>query len=111
MVEVQRGLKLLGLSLVVLLSACDDNNLDSLKGPKSGKVSGLMCNDLEILLAARETEIVRSAMLENGKCKNVRYAKQVQVSRTVMMPTDGKYSQILWPKGDEKYWIRTDRIK
>jgi len=111
MIQFWRGLKLLSLSLVVLLSACEENNLDTLKGPKSGKVSGLMCNDLDILLAARDTEIVRNAMLENGKCKSVRYAKEVQVSRTIMMPTDGKYSQIQWPTDNKKYWVRTDKIK
>ena len=111
MIKFQHGIKLLSLSLVFLLSACDDNNLNSLKGPESGRVSGLMCNDLEILLTARENDIVRNVMLENGKCINTRYAKKVKVERTVMMPTDGKYSQILWPKNDGKYWVRTDDIK
>jgi len=101
----------LSFTLLFLLPACGDSNLDTLDGPKSGKVSGLVCYDLQILLAAREQDVVRTAMVENGKCKNVRYAKQVKVERTVMMPTDGKYSQILWLQGDEKYWVRTDRIK
>jgi len=27
------------------------------------------------------------------------------------MPADGKYSQILWPKDDKKYWVRTEEIR
>ena len=111
MIKFQCGIKLLILSLVFLLPACDGKNLNSLEGPKSGKVSGLLCNDLQVLLTAREQEVVRNVMLEHGKCIDVKYAKKVKVARTIMMPTDGKYSQVLWPKKDEKYWVRTDEIK
>ena len=99
------------LLIVLLLVACNDNSLNSLKGPKSGKVSGLLCSKLEILTAAREKPAIQSALVAKGHCMDVRYAKKVKVVRTVMMPADGKYSQILWPKDDKKYWIRTAEIR
>lgn len=99
------------LLMVLVLTACSDNSLNSLKGPKSGKVSGLMCTKLEILTAAREQPSVQGALISKGHCLNERYAKKVKVIRTVMMPADGKYSQILWPKDDKKYWVRTEEIR
>lgn len=97
--------------IVLLLIACNDNSLNSLKGPKSGKVSGLLCNKLEILTAAREQPSVQGALIAKGHCMKVRSAKKVKVVRTVMMPADGKYSQILWPEDDKKYWVRTAEIR
>jgi len=110
MTEFQRIIKLAGLSLVLIVSACD-SNLNTLDGPKSGKVSGLMCTDLETMLAAREHDVVRTAMLDKGKCRDERNAMQVTVESTVMMPTDGKYSKIIWPKDGKAYWVRTEAIK
>ncbi len=112
MIKPHQGIKTPVLLLtVLLLTSCSDNSLNSLKGPKSGKVSGLLCNKLEILTAAREKTVIRDALIAKGHCINERYAKKVKVIRTVMMPADGKYSQILWPKDGKKYWVRTAEIR
>ncbi|MDH5435346.1 MAG: hypothetical protein OEX83_01185 [Gammaproteobacteria bacterium] len=99
------------LPLVLLLTSCDSNSLNSLQGPKSGKVSGLLCSKLEILTAARENPVIRNQLVSKGHCIDARNAMKVKVVRTVMMPSDGKYSQILWPKDDRKYWVRTEEMK
>lgn len=97
--------------IVLLLASCDTNSLNSLQGPKSGKVSGLLCEKLEILTAARETPVIRNQLIAKGHCIDARNAMKVKVIRTVMMPADGKYSQILWPKDEKKYWVRTEEMK
>ncbi|MBQ76196.1 MAG: hypothetical protein CMQ20_14415 [Gammaproteobacteria bacterium] len=99
--------------IVIACTACG-GSLDSLEGPKSGKVSGLVCNDLQLLLAAAEPA-VQYALIEQGKCIKIRSyaAKQVDIVRTVMMPGDQKYSQFELKEGagQQKMWIPTARIK
>ena len=98
--------------LFILLMACDGgNSLNSLNGPKTGKVSGLMCDKIENIAAAREKDIFREALISKGHCMERSSWVKVEVVRTVMMPADGKYSQIIWPKDDKKYWVRTEEIR
>ena len=98
---------------VILQVGCDSNSLDSLEGPSSGKVSGLLCDDLEILTAAQDSTVLQM-MIGSGKCVKIpsTKAKQVQVIRTVMMPGNGKYSQVEVnnESGTKKMWIKTASI-
>ena len=94
---------------LLLLSSCG-GDLNSVAGPSSGKVSGLVCNDLPLLSAARDS-VARRALVQQGSCREIRayQAKQVEVIRTVTLPADGKYSQFILQ--GEKLWVQTSRIR
>ncbi|MFP6805883.1 MAG: hypothetical protein VB957_01610 [Pseudomonadales bacterium] len=95
------------------LSACG-GSLNSLADPERGMVSGLVCNDLPLLLAATEPAIER-ALIQEGKCIKIRnyMPREVEFVRTVMMPGDGKYSQfeLETEHKTQKMWIQTVRAK
>lgn len=92
--------------------ACSDN-LNSLDGPSSGTVSGLVCNDLPSLTAVFEFPIIRDTYISEGKCLRLPRRKGVKVVRTVMMPGDGKYSQFETKVSGKtkKLWIKTSSIR
>ncbi len=99
--------------LIVVILGCD-GSLNSLEGPEEGMVSGLVCNDLPLLLAAVDPTVKR-ALIQDGKCLDIRsyMAKKVRFVRTVMMPGDGRYSQfeLEVKRKVQKMWIQTARIK
>lgn len=68
--------------------ACSDQ-LNSLDGPKSGTVSGLVCNELPTLTAVVEVPAIRGTFISEGKCLNLSRRVGVKVLRTVMVPGDG----------------------
>ena len=92
--------------------ACSDS-LNSMDGPKSGTVSGLVCNDLPTLAAVSEVPAIRNSLISEGKCSNLTRRAGVKVLRTVMMPGDGKYSQFeTTVRGNtKKLWARTSYIR
>ncbi|MBQ61650.1 MAG: hypothetical protein CMQ19_06190 [Gammaproteobacteria bacterium] len=104
----------MAVGLVLAICAGCGGSLDSLDGPKLGRVSGLVCNDLQLLLAAAEPA-VKAALIQEGKCIKIQSyaAKQVDVVRTVMMPGDQTYSQFELKdgRGQPKMWIPAVRIK
>lgn len=103
--------KMMGICLLGLLAGCSDS-LHTLDGPKSGKASGVLCDELEVLTAATDSTVLEM-MTASGRCFKFTNSKQVKVIRTVMMPGDGKYSQVSYSdKGkDRKLWIKTSSIK
>ena len=103
-------IKVIGICLLGWLVSCS-NSLDTLDGPKSGKASGLLCDQLEVLAAAADSSVLEM-MTASGRCLKFTNPKQVTVVRTVMMPGDGKYSQVRSDQGkDRKLWIKTSSIK
>ena len=92
--------------------ACSDN-LNSLDGPKTGTVSGLVCNDLPTLTAVFEFPAISNAYISEGKCLRLPRRVGVKVLRTIMMPGDGKYSQFetIVSGHTQRLWIKTSDIK
>lgn len=101
-------------TLCIALSgvACSDN-LNSLDGPSTGTVSGLVCGDLPSLAAVYEFPIIRDTYISEGKCLRLSRRAGVKVIRTIMMPGDGKYSQFEADVSGntKKLWIRTRDIR
>ena len=106
--------KRLFLILLVSSMAGCGGDLNSLAAPEEGMVSGLVCSDLPLLLAATDPT-VKQALIQDGKCVKIRsyMAQKVKFVRTVMMPGDGKYSQFeLEVKNKiQKMWIPTIRVQ
>ena len=99
------------LMLFCSIASCN-RSLDSLEGPKQGRVSGLICNKLPTLAAALEMPVSQSALISEGHCTRLAYSEEVKVIRTIMMPGDGKYSQftISLQGRNITMWIRTSEI-
>jgi len=101
---------------IILLLCCGivscNRSLDSLDGPRQGRVSGLLCNDLPTLTAALEMPISQPALIDQGHCIRLPYSEEVDVIRTIMMPADGKYSQFTITVQGKKseMWIKTSEI-
>jgi len=108
-VSFRRGLLLIW----VLAAAACSKSLDSIEGPATGTVAGLVCNDLGLLTAAVETPAIQGALVQDGKCLNIRNRVKVEFVRTVMMPGDGKYSQFEYgtKQKTQKLWIRTSNVR
>ena len=92
--------------------ACS-KSLDSVDGPETGMISGLVCNDLPTLSAVVEMPAIKDTLVKDGKCLSLRSRAKVNFVRTVMMPGDGKYSQFEYKTGDttRKLWIRTSNVR
>ncbi|MES2625648.1 MAG: hypothetical protein V4628_10240 [Pseudomonadota bacterium] len=99
--------------LFVFVACACSKSLDSVDGPQTGNVSGLVCNDLPTLSAALEVPAVQSTLIKDGKCLNLRSRAKVDFVRTVMMPGDGKYSQFEYEADNKtsKLWIRTSNVR
>src|SRR5688572_27600287 len=82
-----------GLLVWLFAAAACSKSLDSIDGPETGTVAGLVCDDLAILGAAVEMPAIQGKLVQEGKCLNIRNRVKVEFVRTVMMPGDGKYSQ------------------
>lgn len=101
------------LLLCVFAVAACSKALDSIEGPSTGTVAGLVCNDLGLLTAAVATPAIQGALVQDGKCVNIRNRVKVEFVRTVMMPGDGKYSQFEYSakQKTQKLWIRTSNVR
>ena len=95
-----------------MLVACG-GALDSVEGPKTGAVSGFVCNDLPTLSAGVEVPAIQNTLIKDGKCLHLRTRAQVNFVRTVMMPGDGQYSQFEYVAqgAAQKLWIRTANVR
>ena len=98
---------------IALTGVSCGRNLNSLDGPSSGTVSGLVCSDLPSLTAVNEFPTIRDTFINDGKCLRLRRQSGVKVIRTVMMPGDGKYSQFeaIVSGNTKKLWIKTSSIR
>lgn len=99
-------------AIVAALPGCG-GSLDTLDGPLSGSVAGLVCIDVSTLEAAAEVPAVADSLVAAGKCLQLRSPAKVDFLRTVMMPGDGKYSQFEYHQGSKtvKLWISTAKVK
>lgn len=105
--------KLCLLFLLILTCAACNKSLNTLDGPSTGTVSGLVCSSLPLLSAALESPISRSALVSQGQCMDLNRPEKAEVIRTVMMPADGKYSQFTIKVSGkiQKLWIQTSKIR
>jgi hypothetical protein len=87
-------------------------SMDSMGGPETGTVTGLVCSDLPVLKAVLEVPETERILVKDGKCLRINGNAKVAFIRTVMMPGDGKYSQFEYQQGDKTYklWISTDKV-
>ncbi|MFQ5470815.1 MAG: hypothetical protein ACE5EH_10990 [Gammaproteobacteria bacterium] len=99
--------------IFALLAGCG-HSLDSLDGPDSGKVSGIICESLELLAASKDAS-VHKVLIDQGGCVKINSSDEqtVKVIKTTMLPGDQKYSQIEYKgeESDRKMWIATSKIK
>lgn len=94
------------------LAGCG-GSLDTMDGPTTGTVTGLVCNDVATLGAATLVPATAGSLVADGKCLQIRSPARVDFLRTVMMPGDGKYSQFEYHQGNKtlKLWISTAKVK
>jgi len=98
--------------LITSLAGCG-HSLDSLDGPETGKASGLICESLEMLAAAKDISVQELFVKQGGCIKIASHQKKtVKVIKTVMMPGDQKYSQIEYLHNNtvRNMWMPTARF-
>ena len=98
--------------MAVTLASCGDS-LNSLAGPETGQVYGLVCTDVASLSAAVEQPASQAVLVSEGDCTILRTPANVKILKTVMMPGSGKYSQFEYGvQGKTKrLWISTARVR
>ncbi len=100
------------LALAAALAGCG-GSLDSLDGPESGLVYGLVCTEVASLSAATEMPASQAALVSEGDCTILRTPVTVKITKTVMMPGTGKFSQFEYPVQGKtrRVWISTAKIR
>ena len=101
------------LMLTAALADCDGSSLNSLDGPESGLVYGLVCTEVASLNAAAEVPASQAALVSDGECTILRTPVTVKFVKTVMLPGTGKFSQFEYPvQGkNRRVWISTAKIR
>lgn len=100
------------LVMLATVAGCG-GSLNSMDGPESGMVYGLVCTEVASLTAATEIPASQAALVSDGECTILRTPVNVKIVKTVMMPGNGKFSQFEYPVQGKarRVWISTAKIR
>jgi hypothetical protein len=108
-----RAMRVFTVAAMAMFCVSCGQSMDSMGGPETGTVTGLVCSDLPVLKAVLEVPETAGVLIKDGKCLRINGNAKVAFIRTVMMPGDGKYSQFEYQQDKKTYklWISTDDVR